>query len=176
MSSVVRYVQNNSAGLQPTGVVVPTYGANKVVPFILDKQTGILDFDFSTGFAVNTNINGTNTVYIAGQSFNSLRNVTDIGPNIKAWCESRASADVGSVTIYEKPIVVRANQIAYPREPNSDNSMTESNDPISFENASGDDTTDYYSTYLFKKPLIVTYTVSGIRRYRMFNTHFSPQT
>lgn len=175
MTSTLRSVANNTILPYPFGVVTLTYGANQVVPFTLNRLTGVLDFDFSGTFSASTTID-TNTAYVRGASFGAVSVVNDIGPNIVAWCETEANADVGTVRITERPIVVRTNQIAVGREPNSDNTMRESNTPFDFESASGTVATNYNATYLFRKPLVVTYTISAVRKYRMFNTQFSSQT
>lgn len=173
MSSVIRQFANNTRLPYPSPAVVLTYGNNKVVPFTYNKSNGVLDFDFSTGFTVSTGITNGNTVYIQGASFSAIHNVSDIGPNIVAWCEgTQVNADVGSVKIVEKPIVVRTNQIALTREPDNDTTMEESDTPFDFESASGTVATNYNATYVFKKPLVVTYTIEDVRKYRMFNTQF----
>jgi hypothetical protein len=177
MTSVLRQLANNTRLPYPSPAVTLTYGDNKVVPFTYNKSNGVLDFDFSTGFTASTSIDSNNTVYIQGASFNALHNVTDIGPNIVAWCEgSQVNADVGSVKIVEKPIVVRTNQIAVLREPDDNEAMHESDTPFDFESASGSVATNYNATYVFKKPLVLTYTREGERKYRMFNTQFEGNT
>lgn len=176
MTSVIRHLANNTRLPQPCAAVILSYD-DKVVPFTYNKSNGVLDFDFSTGFTVSTGIDTNNTLYIQGASFNAIHNVTDIGPNIVAWCEgTEVNADVGSVEIVEKPIVVRTNQIAVTRDPNNDNTMEESDTPFDFESASGTVATNYNATYVFKKPLVVTYTRGGDRKYRMFNTQFEGNT
>lgn len=173
MSSVGRQRASNSQLPIPFGAVVLTYGNNVVVPFTLNRVYGILDFDFSGNFSASSTISTNMTTYIRGASFNALHNVNNIGPNIIAWCESQADADIGTVKIHEKPVVVRVNQIAVGRNPNTDNTMAESNTPFDFEKAGGSDTNNFNVTYLFKKPLVVTYTVNSVTKYRMFNTQFT---
>ena len=176
MSSTIRQVASNKQLPYPFPVVTLTYGSNQVVPFTLNKSTGVLDFDFSGTFSASTTINES-TAYVRGALFGAVSCVNDIGPNIIAWCEGPgANADVGTVSIVEKPLVVRTNQIAVGREPNSDETMRESTTPFSFEEASGSLANNYNATYLFRKPLVVTYTSSSVRKYRMFNTQFSGQT
>jgi hypothetical protein len=175
MSSVTRHFANNTTLPKPFGVVTITYGDKQVVPLTYNKNTGVLDFDFSGDFAADTSID-INTAYVQGASFGALRMVNDIGPNIVAWCEDQAGADAGSVVIHEKPIVVRSNQIAVGREPNSDEAMEESSDPFDFEKASGSADNKFNATFLFMKPLVVKYTKTGTVYYRMFNTQFSGQT
>ena len=148
-----------------------------MVPFTYNKSTGVLDFDFSGSFSASTSIDTNTTAYVQGASFGGVNLVNDIGPNIVAWCEGpEVNADVGTVKIVENPIVVRTSQIAVGREPNSDNTMEESDTPFDFENASGSSENNWNATYLFRKPLVVSYTVSGIKKYRMFNTQFDGQT
>lgn len=176
MSSAVRQLANNTRLPNPSAVVALTYGTYQVVPFTYNKSSGVLDFDFSGTFSASTSISTNDTVYVQGASFSAAHLVNDIGPNIVAWCESEVNADSGSVKIVEKPIVIRTNQIAVGREPNGYDTMQESDTPFDFENASGSAATNFNATYLFKKPLVVTYTVSGLRKYRMFNTQFEGNT
>jgi len=176
MSSVIRTMADNRRLPYPFGVVTLVYGDNQVVPFTYNKQTGVLDFDFSGTFSAATEITSGNTAYVQGASFGAIHYVNNIGPNIVAWCESQAGADSGSVKISENPYVVRTAQIAVGREPNSDDTMTESETPFNFDDASGSPADNYNATYLFRKPLVVTYTASSVRKYRMFNTQFDGQT
>jgi hypothetical protein len=173
MTSVLRQLANNTRLPHPIPAIVLTYSNNKVVPFTYNKSSGVLDFDFSGSFTVSSGIDNNNSIYIQGASFNAIHNVSDIGPNIVAWCEgSQVNADVGSVKILEKPIVVRTNQISVTRRADNDYTMHESDTPFDFESASGTVVTSYNTTYVFKKPLVVTYTMAGDRKYRMFNTQF----
>ena len=175
MTSVLRGFSNNSRLPYPSAVVTCTYGDNQVVPFTFDKGTGVLDFNFSTGFTVTTDIDSNTSVYVQGASFQGIHLVNDIGPNIKAWLVNDG-ADSGSVRIHEKPIVVRTSQIAVARYPNDDDAITESQLPFDFENASGSLANNWNATYLFKKPLVVTSTKSSVRYYRLFNTQFEGNT
>jgi hypothetical protein len=179
MSSVTRSFANNTRLPYPFPVHVMTYGDggdyNQVVPLTYDKKTGVLDFDFSGTFSANEEIFG-NTAYVQGASFNAVRQVTDIGPNIVDWCETTGGADEGSVVIHEKPIIVRTNQIAIGREPNSSGTMSESDTPFDFEYASGNAANNFNATFLFKKPLVVKYTEASVVKYRMFNSQFEGNT
>lgn len=172
MSSASRVISNNIRLPGPFSALVLSYGNNQVVPFTFNKVNGVLDFDFSGTFDANTSISSNQTAYVQGASFGALHVVNDIGPNIVAWCQTQAGANVGSVKIYEKPLIVRTNQISVGRAPNSDNTMIESTRPFEFDTASGTTSNSFNATYLFKKPLVVTYTSSGTVKYRMFNTHF----
>ena len=146
----------------------------QIVPFTYDRQTGVLDFDFSGSFNETGTIRSNDTAYVQGASFGAVHLVNDIGPNIVAWLENNG-ADTGSVRIHEKPIVVRTNQIAIGREPNDDQTFAESSTPFAFDDVSGSISNNWNATYLFRKPLVVTYTktTEGTSRYyRMFNTQF----
>jgi hypothetical protein len=179
MSSVLRYTASNKELPTPEGLVVLTYnsgGNDVVVPFKFNKQTSILDFDFDSGFTASTSISGSTTAYVRGQSFGANQNVLGIGPNIISWLETTASADAGTVEVYELPIVCRVNQLQINEEPNLVNAMDTSSTPFSFEQSEGDSTNFYFGTYIFKKPLVVRYLVSGSIQYRVFTTQFSAQT
>ncbi len=183
MASITRSFANNIRLPYPFPATVMTYGDggdyNQVVPLTYDKKTGVLDFDFSGTFSAEEPI-FTNTAYVQGASFNAVRQVTDIGPNIVAWCENSDAneypADEGSVVIHEKPIIVRTNQIAIGREPNNSAAMAESDAPFDFEYASGNAANNFNATFLFKKPLVVKYTVESVVKYRMFNSQFEGNT
>jgi hypothetical protein len=54
--------------------------------------------------------------------------------------------------------------------------MFESTSEISFEQSAGTAANNYFTTYLFKKPLVLKYTKSGITNYRCFTTQFTYQT
>ena len=178
MSSTLSRFADNIRLPHPFPIVTMVYGPNNefMVPFTYNKTNRVLDFDFSGTFNADTTINRTTTAYVYGTSFNDIHAVSDIGPNIVAWCETEVGADVGTVRIVEKPIVVRTNHIAVGREPNNDCAMQESNTPFDFESSSGSPANNYGATYLFRKPLVVTYTIEGVVKYRMFNTQFSGQT
>jgi len=90
--------------------------------------------------------------------------------------QTNEGVDVGSISIYERPIVFRANLLLPTREPNNDHSMFESTGQISFEQSSGTEANKYFTTFLFKRPLVLKYTKSGITYYRCFTTQFSSQT
>jgi len=176
MSSITSEFSNNNCLPYPSAAIALTYdieeGIHKVVPFTYNKLTGVFDFDFSGSFSPSTSVIHDNTVYLNGSSFGGIYLVNDIGPNIVAWCENTANADVGTVRILEKPIVIHTNQIAVEPDANNDQAMVESDTPFDLEN--GTSANNSNTTYLFKKPLIVTYTVGGARKYRMFNTHYNP--
>jgi hypothetical protein len=179
MSSVISYTASNKELPTPVGLVVLTYfvnGDDIVVPFKFNKQTSILDFDFDSGFTASTSISSSTTAYVRGQSFGGNQKVLGIGPNIISWLETTASADVGTVEVYELPVVCRVNQLQINQEPNSVNAMATSSLPFSFEQSAGNSTNFYFGTYIFKKPLVVRYLVSGSIQYRVFTTQFSPQT
>jgi len=177
MTSVIRQFSNNSRLPDPFPAVALIYGDYQAVPLTYDKLTGVLDFDFSSGFSASTDIHTNDSIYFRGCSLNAILPVSDIGPNMVAWLEGgEVGADSGSVKVVEKPIVVRANQVALGRDPNSDDVMEESDVPFDFDKASGTVTSSYNATYLFKKPLVVEYTVASVKKYRMFNTQFEGNT
>jgi hypothetical protein len=87
--------------------------------------------------------------------------------------EDEGGADPGSVTIYEKPIIVPANVVQVNQSPNSEEALSDESDtPISYEIANGSLSNDYYATYLFQKPLVLRYTVNGTSKWRAFLTQF----
>lgn len=174
MSSVFRTIASNVELPQPGSVVTISYNGLPI-QFSYDRN-GTLDFVFANGFDINADINRTTTMYIRGSNNSAIRLVDNIGPNFISWLETNEGVDVGSVTVYEKPIVFRANLLLPKREPNNDHAMFESTDPISFEQSAGNSANKYFTTFLFKKPLVLKYTKSGITYYRCFTTQFTYQT
>ena len=159
----------------PTNCLVLTYndGTNEIpVPFIFDRRTSTLDIQFSTGGFSDSTSMTENTKYFRGQTFGTLYTIESIGPNFIDWLQTFIGADAGSVTIYEKPIIVPANVVQVDKDPSIVDAMTSSNTPISFEIANGSLSNDYYATYLFKKPLVVRYTIGGTPTWRAFLTQF----
>jgi len=175
MSSVFRTFASNILLPQPGSVVTISYN-NLPVQFSYDKKNGTLDFVFANGFDVNADISRTATLYVRGSNNLAIRLVDKIGPNFISWMEINEGVDVGSISVYEKPIVFRANILLPGRETNNDQAMFESTDQLSFEQSSGTEANKYFTTFLFKKPLVLKYTKSGIIYYRTFTTQFSPQT
>lgn len=177
MSSVLSGYRGRSDVPIPNGAVVVSFlDANDIsiaVPFTFNN--GILDMDFSSGFSSNKSID-TDNVYFR-YSINALHLVTGIGPNFIAWMEDAGNADAGSVSIYENAIVIRANGIQPFTDDNTLNPNVEdvtgtSSTPYNFTNSAGSvANNNYYSTYLFKKALVLQYTVSGATQYRFFNSH-----
>jgi hypothetical protein len=174
MSSVLTTIASNVVLPQPASVVTISYDGLPI-QFALDKN-GTLDFVFSNGFNVNADINRSTTMYVRGSNNSAIRLVNNIGPNFISWLETNEGVDVGSVTIYEKPIVFRTNLLLPNREPNSDQAMFESTEQITFDQSYGDEANKYFTTFLFKKPLVLKYTKSGITYYRCFTTQFTYQT
>jgi hypothetical protein len=115
-------------------------------------------------------------MYIRGSNNAAIRFVDKIGPNFISWLQTNEGVDVGSITVHERPIVFRANLLLPTREPNNDHSMFESTAPISFEQSAGTAANKYFTTFLFKKPLVLKYKKSGITYYRTFTTQFGSQT
>ena len=174
MSSAIRTVSSNAFLPLPGNVITISYNGVPI-EFSHDKN-GKLDFVFSNGFNVNADLNRTTTFYIKASNYGAIRSVTKLGPNIISWLETNEGVDVGTVTLYEKPIVFRANLLLPGREPNNDHSMFESTNQISFEQSPGNDSNRYYKTFLFKKPMVLKYKKAGITYYRSFTTQFSGQT
>ena len=179
MTSVLRQTANPSYLPQPQACCVITYtdalGATAPVPFFFDKKESALDIAFVNGFNSSTEVDGDDQdKYFRGSVYNGGANlVLKLGPNFISWCQNSLDADVGSVKLVEKPIVVKANVVAVDREPNSDVALTsESSVPISYEDASGPAESDYYSTVLFKKAMVISYRRSGTTYYRGFLTQF----
>jgi hypothetical protein len=173
MSSVFRTLASNIQLPQPGSVVTISFNG---LPIQFSLENGVLDFIFANGFDVNSDINRTTTMYIRGSNNVAVRMVDTIGPNFISWLETNEGVDVGSVTVYEKPIVFRANLLLPGREPNNDHAMFESTGEISFEQSTGNQANNYFSTFLFKKPLVLKYTKSEITYYRAFTTQFTYQT
>ena len=175
MSSVLRTVSSNIGLPQPGGVITISYN-NIPIQFSYDKRNGTLDFIFANGFDVNADVSRSATLYVRGSNNGAIRLVDKIGPNFISWMETNEGVDVGSISVHEKPIVFRANLLLPTREPNNDHAMFESTSEISFVNSAGEDVNNYFTTFLFKSPLVLKYTKSGIVYYRCFTTQFSPQT
>jgi hypothetical protein len=175
MSSVLRSTASNVVLPQPEAVITISYSG---IPIQLsyDKKTATLDFIFANGFDEEADINRTTTFYFRGSSNGAIRLVDKIGPNFISWLETNEGVDVGSISVHEKPIVFLANLLLPGREPNNDHAMFESTSEISFVKSPGDEANDYFATFLFKSPLVLKYTKSGITYYRCFTTQFSPQT
>jgi len=174
MSSAFRTVASNIVLPQPGSVVTISYNGLPI-QFSYDKKNSTLDFVFANGFDINADINRTTTMYVRGSNNLAVRLVDNIGPNFISWMENNEGVDVGSISVYEKPIVFRANLLLPNREPNTDHSMFESTAQISFEESYGTHDNKYFTTFLFKKPLVLKYTKSGITYYRSFTTQFTYQ-
>ena len=175
MSSVLRRVSSNIGLPQPGSVVTISYN-DLPIQFSYDKKNGTLDFIFANGFDANVGINTSTTMYFRGSNNEAIRLVDKIGPNLISWMETNEGVDIGSISVYEKPIVFRANLLLATREPNSDQAMFESTEELSFEKSAGDEENKYFTTFLFKKPLVLKYTKSGITYYRSFTTQLTYQT
>ena len=125
---------------------------------------------------MNADLNRTTTIYVRGSNNAAVRLVDKIGPNFISWMEINEGVDVGSISIHEKPIVFRANLLLQGREPNNDHAMFETTGEISFRESTGTAANNYFTTFLFKSPLVLKYTKSGITYYRCFTTQFTYQT
>lgn len=111
-----------------------------------------------------------------GQNYGANQNVLGIGPNIISWMETSGSADVGSVQVYELPVVCRVNQLDVQNDPDNVNCTQSSSTPYFFDKSAGGETNKYYGTYVFKKPLILQYLNGGSIEYRIFTTQWTFQT
>lgn len=181
MSSVLRTTSANIELPNPNNVITPLYAdvneMNVPVPFSLTRN-GVFDMDFSSGFDTTKSIETNETIFIRGSSFGALRTVNAIGPNIKAWFVARESADSAStVTLYKAPIVVRTNIVTPQLTPNDvdcyDAGLL---DPPMFDFASGTTQNNYYSTYLFRTPMVIQYVHGGTTKYAVINTQFEGNT
>ena len=175
MTSILRTFSSNVALQKAEGVVTISYNGIPI-QFSYDRRTSTLDFIFANGFDVNADLNRTTTIYIRGSNKGGIHLVDKIGPNFISWMETNEGVDVGSISVHEKPIVFSANLLLQNREPNNDHAMFESTSEISFVKSPGDQANNYFATFLFKSPLVLKYTKSGITYYRCFTTQFSPQT
>jgi hypothetical protein len=156
---------------------IPAYftnsaGYSQPFPWRYNRSTQAIDLDFVDGFTVSTDLSD-DEMFFRGQNFGGLSLVQRLGPNFVAWCEANSSisADVGTVELYEAPIVVRANMVAPGMNPNNAESQ-ESTDPISFESAAGSVEGQYCKTLVFMKPMVIRYTRSETQYYRWFNQNF----
>jgi hypothetical protein len=175
MTSILRRFASNVALPHPEGVITISY-LGLPIQFSYDRRTSTLDFIFENGFDVNADLNRSTTMYVRGSNKGGIHLVDKIGPNFISWMETNEGVDVGSISVHEKPIVFRANLFLPGREPNNDHAMFESTSEISFVKSPGDQANNYFATFLFKSPLVLKYTKSGITYYRCFTTQFSPQT
>jgi len=175
MSSTLRTIASNIVLPQPGGVITISFNGLPI-QFSYDKRTRTLDFIFANGFIVTSDINRSTTLYVRGSNNAAIRLVDKIGPNFISWMEINEGVDVGSISIHEKPIVFRANILLPAREPNNDQAMFETTEQISFDQSSGTSANNYFTTFLFKSPLVLKYTKSGITYYRTFTTQFSYQS
>jgi hypothetical protein len=182
MTSVIRSYRNGSRLPNPIGCVILKY-SNKPVPFTFDNSSGTLDIDFSSGFTATTNANE-DDYYVRGQPFTAINLIENLGRNFIQWCESSSNinAKPGSVRIYEKGLVVQANILQNNLQPDDVWATEERDTPISFDTAVGDSSNEYLSTYLFVKPLVITYLKSDgepqptyTRKYRVFTSQLGEQ-
>ena len=177
----MRFKLSGSALPKPMNVVHLTYTSNgndAPIPLTFNKHGCVLDLNFSGDFTASTSVSSNNTLYIQGSSLMALSMVISIGPNLIAWAENNLGADAGSVTMYKNPVVVRTNGVQLNLDPNSVDSWgTGITTPVDFESAAGSPTlNDYYTTYLFKTPLVLRYTVSGSILYAVMNTQYEGNT
>ena len=181
MSSVTRFKISGQALPKPMNVVHLTYssgGDEAPIPLTFNKRGNVLDLDFSGDFTATTSVNSNNTIYVQGSTFTALRMVMELGSNFIAWAENALGATPGSVVMYKNPVVVRANRLQINLDPNSVDSWgTGFLFPVDFDLAAGSPAfNDYYSTYLFKTPLVLQYDNAGTTNYAVMNTQFEGNT
>ena len=176
MTSVIRS-STLGRSLPYTGEFIASYftnssGTSQPFPWRYDKRTQSIDLEFVDGFTASTSLSY-DEMFFRGQNLGAISLVQRLGSNFIAWCETNSSvdADEGTVTLYESPIVVNANMVAPNMNPNNGESQ-ESTDPISFERSAGTIAGKYSKTLIFMKPMVITFTRSGIRYYRWFNQNF----
>ena len=181
MSSTMRFRISGQAQPKPMNVIHLTYDSGDIqapIPLTYNKQGGVLDLDFSGDFSATTEINTNRTFYVQGSTFTAVHIVNSIGANLVAWATNELGADSGSVTMYKNPVVVRANGVQLNLVPDSvDSWQTGITTPVDFESAAGSPIlNNYYSTYLFKAPLVLRYTVGGSVEYAVMATQFEGNT
>jgi hypothetical protein len=142
-------------------------------------RDGVFDMKFTSEFTASTSIDTNSSIYIRGSSFLALRTVTDIGPNIAAWFEngSNEGADEGSVRLYKAPVVIKTMIVTPELDPNSVDCFESGLDVApEFDSCYGNAANNYFSTYLFRTPMVIRYKVSGATKYAVFNTQFEGNT
>lgn len=174
MSSVIRS-SLPSRSLPAAAGFIPAYftntaGYSQPFPWRFTKRTQAIDLEFVDGFTNSTGLND-DEMFFRGQNFGGLRLVQSLGPNFIEWCENSLSADAGTVTLHEKPVVVNANMVAPNQNPNNAESQEQSYE-FGFESAAGTAEGQYCKTLVFMKPMVITYLRSGTRYYRWFNQNF----
>lgn len=147
-----------------------TAGYSQPFPWRFDRRTQAIDLDYVDGFTNSTGLSD-DEMFLRGQNFGGLHLVQRLGPKFIEWCENSLSADVGSVALHEKPIVVNANMVAPNQNPNNGESQEESYE-FGFESAAGTAEGQYCKTLVFMKPMVIKYTQSGTPYYRWFNQNF----
>lgn len=177
MTSITRFKISGEALSKPMTVIHPTYssyGDDAPIPLTFNKRGNILDLDFGANFTATTPVTDHVAIYVQGSTFSALHMVMALGPNFLSWATNNLGADAGSVSMYQNPVVVRANALQIDLDPNSVNSWgTAITIPPNFQSAAGSPALNsYYSTYLFRTPLVLQYTVGGATRYAVMNTQF----
>jgi hypothetical protein len=147
---------------------------NKPIPFFYDKRNSALDVRFVNGFTNNTEVYGSDSLWVRAHLENGHFLINNLGSNFKTWYETTYGADSGSISVYEPGVGVKANVVTAFSNPDSIGTFSpERSTPLSYESAEGTDADDYLATVLFKKGLVITYTKSGTRYYRGFTTIWS---
>lgn len=183
MSSVTARPPSMSRLPDPAQLVVNTYtdteGNNAPIPWRYNKQTGAIDMEFVNGFSASTTINGSdNAHYFQGQTFGAIHLVLRLGPNFVQWCETTndLTADAGSVELVGQAIVAYGNLTSPSRSPNNDTFIFGLAEDPSLTIPAGPESSKYYKTLIFQKPLVIKYTVSGVVNYAYFSNNFEGNT
>jgi hypothetical protein len=173
MSSVIRVTASAKSLPLPEAVYCLMFDG-KAVPFYYDKRTQALDVRFVNGFTPSSTVDGEEDLWVRANLENGHYLVNKLGSNFKTWYETAYNADSGSVSVYEPGVVTKANVIFTYNQPDDAGVFSpESSTPLSYESAEGNESSDYLATVLFKKGLVITYTISGTRYYRGFTTIWS---
>lgn len=179
MTSVIRTYPVGSRLPDPARYVMLTYttsdGYSAPFPWRFNKQTQAIDIEFVNGFNASTDPSS-GARYVRGHSLHAAHNVLTLGPNFVRWMETydndNGIADVGSVVMTERPIILSTNAVAPNESPlNSVSDFSDTN-PISFESSAGSFASSYLKTMIFLKPLVIRYKVNGVTQYRYFTSHF----
>lgn len=178
MSSTLRS-HFNGRSLPGAAGFVPAYftnsaGYSQPFPWRFNRNTQAIDLEYVDGFTNSTSLSD-DDMFFRGQQFGGLHVVHALGPKFVEWCETELTADVGTVTLYEAPVVVNANMVAPNQSPNNGESQ-EQTYAISFESAAGTEAGQYCKTLIFMKPMVITFLRSGTRYYRWFNQNFEGNT
>jgi hypothetical protein len=180
MTSIVRSSRLTTSLPTAPGFVAAYFinssGYSQPFPWRFNRETQQIDLDFVDGFTNTTELSD-DDMFFRGKNFGGVQLVFGLGPNFINWCENTEfiAADVGTVELFEKPLVSNANLIATGQNPNSGESQ-EQTYPISFESSAGTEAGKYCKTLVFMKPMVITYLREGTRYYRWFGNNYEGNT